>query len=96
MSSVYSCEACIHVLASPDRDLLNGWKLALQSIQQSVIMIIAACCASGLIESSLAEFICIQLSMIQVNKVLFRMTELSNSIVSVRPCLHFQNRSGIS
>jgi hypothetical protein len=66
MAGIYVVESVIHLIFSPDRDVFNGIKTAAQSIQQAVIMVIAAVTASGLLSQDAGEYMCIQLSIVQV------------------------------
>ena len=66
MAGIYVAESIIHSNFSPDRDAFNGMKTAAQSIQQAVIMAIAAVTTSGWLSLDVGESICIQLSIVQV------------------------------
>ena len=66
MAGIYVAESVIHLIFSPDRDVFNGMKTAAQSMQQTVIMVIAAVTASGGLSQDVGEYICIQLSIVQV------------------------------
>ena len=63
---LYIVELLILTFYSPDVDVINGLKLALQGALQTIVIIAAALVTSGQMQSNYGEQLCIQVSLVQV------------------------------
>ena len=56
----------IHTFYSPDVDMINGLKMAIQVALQTVVILSAALVTSGRVTSNVGEQICIKISLVQI------------------------------
>jgi hypothetical protein len=66
IATVYIIELFIHIFYSPDVDMLNGIKYAVQVMLQTVVIIVAALVMTGSINFDAGQNLCIQISVAQV------------------------------
>ena len=66
MAGLYLVELMIHVFYSPDVDVINGLKMAVQVALQTIVILTAALVTSGRVKSNYGEQLCVQVSLVQI------------------------------